>query len=77
MGWCNEAASKAILDATSKLKTDERKAAYLTVQKEFTKDMVSLPLFQRLNISGAAAGVKGPKPNPTEYETWNIAEWEM
>ncbi len=76
MGWCNETASKAIVDAVSKLKTDERKAAYLTVQKAFTEDMVSLPLFQRLEIHGSTPNMKNVKPNATTYVTWNVAEWE-
>ena len=43
MGWCNETASKAIIKANNTLDRDERIAAYDTVQKEFAKDMVSLP----------------------------------
>ncbi|MCW5850733.1 MAG: peptide ABC transporter substrate-binding protein [Anaerolineae bacterium] len=76
MGWCNETASKAILAANSELKRDDRKKQYAIVQKEFTEDMISLPLFQRLEISGSSPKLKNAKPNATEYATWNIAEWE-
>ncbi|MCW5879670.1 MAG: peptide ABC transporter substrate-binding protein [Anaerolineae bacterium] len=76
MGWCSDAANKAATDTTTRLRLDERKAAYLALQKEFTRDVVSLPLFQRLEVYGTTPTLKGVKPNATAPVTENIGEWE-
>jgi ABC-type transport system substrate-binding protein len=47
MGWCNEAASTNIKLANNTLVKDDRIAAYKIVQQEFTKDVPSIPLFNR------------------------------
>jgi ABC-type transport system substrate-binding protein len=47
MGWCNEAASKNIKLANNTLVKNDRIAAYKVVQQEFTKDVPSIPLFNR------------------------------
>jgi ABC-type transport system substrate-binding protein len=77
MGWCNEAASDAIIAATNSLDREERIEQYAIVQREFTADMVSLPLFNRLSIAAASTNVLNYAPNATEYHSWNIAEWDM
>ena len=77
MGWCNEAASKAIVAANNTLDRNERIKQYAIVQQEFTKDMVSLPLFNRAEAAAANVDLKNFKPNPTEYYTHNAGEWEL
>ncbi len=77
MGWCNKAASDAIVRANNTLIKDERKAAYNTVQEEFVKDMVSLPVFQRVEGEAWNPKLTGLKVDPTEYSTANIAEWAL
>ena len=77
MGWCNPTASDAILAANNTLDRVERIKQYGIVQQEFTKDMVSLPLFNRNEVAAASSRVKGFKPNPTEYYTANIADWSL
>jgi len=78
MGWCNKVASDAINAANNSLVKDERIAQYKTFQIEFSKDMASLPLFQRAEGSAATSKLKNFKPNPTEsYYTWNSHEWEL
>jgi ABC-type transport system substrate-binding protein len=77
MGWCNETASNAILAANNTLDREERIAQFAIFQQEFTKDMVSLPVFNRLEASGASTNVEGFNPNPTEYYTNNLAEWTL
>ncbi|GIV96135.1 MAG: ABC transporter substrate-binding protein [Herpetosiphonaceae bacterium] len=76
MGWCNEVASEAIIKANASLSVEERKEAYKIHQIEFTKDLPSLPLFNRLEIFVSAPDLQNVQPNPTEYVTWNIADWE-
>ncbi len=76
MGWCNETASKAITAANNTLNREERIKNYKAFQVEFTKDMVSLPLFQRLEAYGWNKALKNMKPDPTEYITANAYEWE-
>jgi ABC-type transport system substrate-binding protein len=77
MGWCNETASKAINAANNTLDRDERIAQYAIFQQEFTKDMVSLPLFNRSEAYGASNNLVNFKPDPTEYYTANAGEWEL
>lgn len=77
MGWCNQAASNAIVAANNTLNRDERIAQYAIVQQEFTKDMVSLPLFNRAEAYAASNNLVNFKPDPTEYYTANVDEWEL
>ncbi|ABY34842.1 MAG TPA: peptide ABC transporter substrate-binding protein [Chloroflexus aurantiacus] len=77
MGWCNERASRAIIAANNTLDRAERIRQYAIVQEEFTKDMVSLPLFNRLEAYAASNRLLNFKPNPTEYYTANADEWEL
>ncbi len=77
MGWCNETASRAILAANNTLDREERIRQYAIFQQEFTKDMVSLPLFNRSEASAASNRVVNFRVDPTEYYTANIEEWEL
>ena len=77
MGWCNETASNAVLEGGNTLDREARKRAYATFQQEFTKDMVSLPLFQRSEAQAANKNLQNWKPNPTEYVTANAGEWAL
>lgn len=77
MGWCNETASRAILAANNTLDREERIAQFAIFQQEFTKDMVSLPLFNRTEAAAANNRVQGFEPNPTDYYTNNIADWTV
>ncbi|NJN15295.1 MAG: peptide ABC transporter substrate-binding protein [Oscillochloris sp.] len=77
MGWCNEAASTAIIAANNTLDRDERIAQYAIVQQAFTEDMVSLPLFNRAEAYAASNNLVNFRPDPTEYYTANVDEWEL
>ena len=77
MGWCNERASTAIKQANNTLNLDERKKNYVIVQEEFSKDMVSLPLFQRLEATAYNKDLNGLRPDPTEYWSANSHEFEL
>jgi ABC-type transport system substrate-binding protein len=77
MGWCNDTASKAINAANNTLDRDERIAQFVAFQQEFTKDMVSLPLFNRSEASAASNRVQNFTVDPTEYYTANIEEWTV
>ncbi len=77
MGWCNQTASDAINAANNTLVRDERIEQYKIFQIEFAKDMVSLPVFQRVEADAATTRLLNFKPSPTEYFTWNADEWEL
>lgn len=77
MGWCNEKASNAIKAGNNTLSLDERKKQYAIAQEEFTKDMPSLPLFQRAETGGFNKNLKGVKFNTTEYYTVGSEKWEI
>ncbi len=78
MGWCNQTASDAIVKANNTLIRDERIAAYDIFQKEFAKDVVSIPLFQRAeaeawtaNLEGVMTRTRPSTPRPT------CSEWKL
>lgn len=76
MGWCNELASSNIKLANNTLVKDDRIAAYTIVQQEFTKDVPSIPLFNRTETFATAADLTGFAPAPgQEYYNYNVQEW--
>jgi ABC-type transport system substrate-binding protein len=77
MGWCNETASQAIILANNTLLREDRIPAYHTVQEEFSKDMVSLPLFQRAEAEAWGANLQGLVSDPTEYGSASAAQWTL
>ena len=78
MGWCNEAASAAVKNGGNTLIQDERKEFYTQFQAEFTKDIPSIPLFNRTEAFATTAGMTGFAPMPGEpYYTYNVYDWEI
>jgi ABC-type transport system substrate-binding protein len=78
MGWCNPEASSAINAAVNTLDREERIELYEIVQREFTEDMVSLPLFNRFEAAAASPNLENFRPNPTtDSYVVNIDEWAM
>jgi ABC-type transport system substrate-binding protein len=77
MGWCNKTASDAINAANNSLVRADRVAQYKIFQIEFTKDMVSLPVFQRAEGNAATKDLINFRPSATEYFTWNADQWEL
>lgn len=77
MGWCNERASQAIKLGNNTLDDAERKRQYVIVQEEFSKDMISLPLFQRLEATAYNKDLQGLRPDPTEYWSANSHEFDL
>ena len=77
MGWCNEAASNAIVLANNTLLRDDRIPAYNTVQEEFAKDVVSIPVFQRAEAEAWGANLDGFQVDPTEYSSARATQWSL
>ena len=77
MGWCNKTASDAIVKATNTLIREDRIAAYDIVQKEFAKDVVSIPVFQRAEAEAWSVDLEGIRPDANEYATANLHEWKL
>ncbi|MBI3152560.1 MAG: peptide ABC transporter substrate-binding protein [Chloroflexi bacterium] len=76
MGWCNELASSNIKVANNTLIKDDRIAAYTIVQQEFTKDVPSIPLFNRTETFATSSDITGFAPAPgQEYYNYNVQEW--
>lgn len=75
MGWCNPIANDAIILANNSLIRETRISAYGIVQEEFAKDMVSLPIFQRLEVEAWSRHLQGVRTDPTEYTTASAAAW--
>lgn len=77
-GWCNEAASAAIKKANNTLVKQERIDNYKILQQEYTKDVPTIPLFNRTETFAAAAELSGFAPTPgQEYYIYNVADWEI
>jgi ABC-type transport system substrate-binding protein len=78
MGWCNERASNAIIAANNTINREERIRQYAIVQEEFTKDMVSLPLFNRFEAAAASNTLLNFQADPSEQSyVVDIESWEM
>jgi ABC-type transport system substrate-binding protein len=78
MGWCNEAASVAVKNGANTLVQDERAEFYTAFQAEFTKDVPSIPLFNRTETHATSAALTGYNPRPGEpYYTYNVYDWEI
>jgi len=78
MGWCNEAASTNIKLANNTLVKDERIAAYTVTQAEFTKDVPSIPLFNRTDTFAYNAALTGFAPTAGEsYYNYNVQDWAI
>ncbi len=78
MGWCNQKASDAVILANNTLIKDDRKKAYTIVQQEFTKDVPSIPLFNRSEVYATAPDFQGFKVFAGDsYYTWNAYDWEI
>lgn len=79
MGWCNQLASDNIKIANNTLIKDERIAAYKITQQEFTKDVPSIPLFNRSSYYAWNKDFTGLSiaPGDQDYYTWNPETWEI
>ncbi len=77
MGWCNETASNAIVQANNSLLREERVPAYDTMMKEFAKDVVSIPMFQRLEGEAWSPNLEGLQVSPTEYGSKSAKDWKL
>jgi len=77
MGWCNQTASNAIVAANNTLDRDERIKQYDIFNKQFAADMVSLPVFQRVEAEAWNPNLEGIKVSPTEYAIVTAKDWKM
>ncbi len=76
MGWCNPTASRAIIAANTTLLRQDRINHYAIVQTEFARDMVSLPLFNRIHSEAWSRHLSGVPASPTGYSLASAANWE-
>ncbi|MEI2610631.1 MAG: hypothetical protein V9G20_18545 [Candidatus Promineifilaceae bacterium] len=54
---------------------DDKSPAYHVVQQEFAEDVVSIPVFQRVEIDAWRSNVSGIRTDATEYTTANLQDW--
>ena len=77
-GWCNEAASTATKAANNTLVLQERKDNYKILQAEYTKDVSTIPLFNRTETFANVATLTGFEPITGEKNyMYNIWDWEI
>ncbi len=80
MGWCDQEASNALTRANfTDLTQADRKKDYDIFNKRFTdpSQLSSIPLYNRPNVYGWVPTLQGVQVDPTEYFTWNAAEWTV
>jgi len=77
MGWCNPVADAALKRGQNALERAVMQTEYAAAQTEFARDMVSLPLFQRVESVGVRKALQNYQPSATEYDTWNIDLWTL
>lgn len=76
-GWCNQKASDAIKLANNSLLREERIPAYRIVQQEYTQDVPTISLFNRIDTYATSADLQGFAPAPgQQFVTYNAADWE-
>jgi len=74
-GWVHEEASQLIFNANNRIRQSERLPFYLQQQEIFMEEVPTLPLFQRVEVTGFAPDLKGWAKGPSNYVTWNLHEW--
>ncbi len=77
MGWCNETASNAIVQATNTLEREDRLEPYNVFQQEFGKDLLSRPLSPRAAAEAWGLNLQGIVVDPTEYGTASADKWTL
>ncbi|MCO6449206.1 MAG: peptide ABC transporter substrate-binding protein [Caldilineales bacterium] len=76
-GWCNAEADTAVRAVESTLDQVERKRLYGIVQEKFIEDMPALPLYRRAEAEAWTNNIAGITPNPSEFSTAHIGEWQI
>jgi peptide/nickel transport system substrate-binding protein len=74
-GWVNEEASQLSFAAKNAIRQSDRIPLYLDQQVIFMEEVPTLPLFQRVEVTGFGPDLKGWAKGPSNYVTWNINEW--
>jgi peptide/nickel transport system substrate-binding protein len=74
-GWVHEEASQLIFDATNTIRQSDRIPLYHAQQEIFMEEVPTMPLFQRVEVTGFAPDLKGWELGPSNYVTWNMHEW--
>jgi peptide/nickel transport system substrate-binding protein len=74
-GWVHEEASQLIFNATNTIRQSDRIPFYHAQQVIFMEEVPTLPLFQRVEVTGFAPDLKGWEVGPSNYVTWNVHEW--
>ncbi len=74
-GWVHEEASQLIFNANNRIRQSDRLPFYMDQQIIFMEEVPTIPLFQRVEVTGFAPNLKGWQKGPSNYVTWNIHEW--
>jgi peptide/nickel transport system substrate-binding protein len=75
VGWCNSAATQALYDGDNLLDPAERAPFHQAAQDYFMAELPTLPLFQRVEVTGQVNSLCGPVLGPSNYVSWNIQTW--
>ncbi|MFC2023239.1 peptide ABC transporter substrate-binding protein [Chloroflexota bacterium] len=74
-GWVNAEASKLSFDAKNALSQSDRTPFYHAQQVIFMEEVPTIPLFQRVEVTGFSPDLRGWVMGPSSYVTWNMNEW--
>ena len=76
-GWCNETAETALVTATTSLNRDEQRTAYGVLQREYTLDVPSMPLFYRVDVFAINPKLENFVATDDGIHTWNAEQWRI
>lgn len=76
-GWCDEASTLAIVEASLRLSPADRLPFYATAQQAIVRGLPVVPLYQRARVFAAGPALCGIELRPLEPVTWNIEGWTL
>lgn len=77
-GWRNREVSEILERIQKTVGDEERKAMLYRLQDQWARDLPSIPLFFRADVSAVPAAMKGWRPTGSLVpETWNAHEWAL
>lgn len=73
--WCSPDYDSLYQQSTTELDPEKRRLLFIQMNDMLIEDVVLIPLFQRVNVSGINTNITGIDMTPWDADVWNIHEW--
>lgn len=73
--WCNPDYDTLYQQSTTELNPEKRRQLFIQMNDMLIEDVVLIPLFQKVNVSGINENITGVDMTPWDADVWNIHEW--